>query len=92
MPGHVRLELAEPKSSPTNRGLWRRGDRVADGLGSGVDLRAITTGSFLEDIMRLSFRTIAVSALTLITSSTLATAAEVRVLSVGSTQIAATAV
>ena len=42
--------------------------------------------------MRLSFRTIAVSTLTLITLSTLATAAEVRVLSVGSTQIAAKAI
>ena len=42
--------------------------------------------------MRLSFRAIAVSALTLITLSTLATAAEVRVLSVGSTQIAAKAI
>ena len=42
--------------------------------------------------MRPSFRTIAVSALTLIVSSTLATAAEVRVLSVGSTQIAAKAI
>src|SRR6516164_7453559 len=41
--------------------------------------------------MRLSFRTIVVSTLTLIVSSTLATAAEVRVLSVGSTQIAAKA-
>jgi molybdate transport system substrate-binding protein len=42
--------------------------------------------------MRLSFRTIVVSTLTLIVSSTLATAAEVRVLSVGSTQIAAKAI
>ena len=42
--------------------------------------------------MRLSFRTIAVSTLTLMVSSTLATAAEVRVLSVGSTQIAAKAI
>jgi molybdate transport system substrate-binding protein len=50
------------------------------------------TASFLEDTMRQSFRTIAVSALTLIASSTLATAAEVRVLSVGSTQIAAKAI
>jgi len=39
--------------------------------------------------MHLVFRTIAVSTLTLIVSSTLAAAAEVRVLSVGSTQIAA---
>jgi len=42
--------------------------------------------------MRLFFRTIAVSGLTLILSSTLASAAEVRVLSVGSTQIAAKAI
>ena len=42
--------------------------------------------------MRPSFRTIVVSTLTLIVSSTLATAAEVRVLSVGSTQIAAKAI
>ena len=41
--------------------------------------------------MRLFFR-IALSGLTLIASSTLATAAEVRVLSVGSTQIAAKAI
>jgi accessory colonization factor AcfC len=54
--------------------------------------RAITTAAFLEDIMRPSFRTIVVSTLTLIVSSTLATAAEVRVLSVGSTQIAAKAI
>jgi molybdate transport system substrate-binding protein len=39
--------------------------------------------------MHLAFRTIAVSTLTLIISSTLAPAAEVRVLSVGSTQAAA---
>ena len=52
----------------------------------------MTTASLLEDIMRLSFRTIAVSMLTLMVSSTLATAAEVRVLSVGSTQIAAKAI
>jgi molybdate transport system substrate-binding protein len=52
----------------------------------------MTTVAFLEDIMRLSFRTIAVSTLTLIVSSTLAPAAEVRVLSVGSTQIAAKAI
>jgi molybdate transport system substrate-binding protein len=52
----------------------------------------MTTASFLQDIMRRSFRTIAVSALTLIASSTLAAAAEVRVLSVGSTQIAAKAI
>jgi molybdate transport system substrate-binding protein len=45
--------------------------------------------TFLEDIMRPSIRTILVSTLTLIVSSTLASAAEVRVLSVGSTQIAA---
>ena len=57
-----------------------------------VDSRAMTTASLLEDIMRLSFRTIAVSMLTLMVSSTLATAAEVRVLSVGSTQIAAKAI
>ena len=57
-----------------------------------VDSRAMTTASLLEDIMRLSFRTIAVSTLTLMVSSTLATAAEVRVLSVGSTQIAAKAI
>src|SRR6516165_7734636 len=50
------------------------------------------TAAFLEDNMRLSFRTIVVSTLTLIVSSTLATAAEVRVLSVGSTQIAAKAI
>ena len=42
--------------------------------------------------MRQSFRTIVVSTLTLIVSSILATAAEVRVLSVGSTQIAARAI
>jgi molybdate transport system substrate-binding protein len=42
--------------------------------------------------MRLFFCTIAVSGLTLIVSSTLASAAEVRVLSVGSTQIAAKAI
>jgi ABC-type molybdate transport system substrate-binding protein len=42
--------------------------------------------------MRLFFRTIAVSGLTLILSSTLASAAEVRVLRVGSTQIAAKAI
>ena len=42
--------------------------------------------------MRPSVRTIAVSTLTLIVSSTLATAADVRVLSVGSTQIAAKAI
>ena len=42
--------------------------------------------------MRSSFRTIVVSTLTLILSSTLASAAEVRVLSVGSTQIAAKAI
>src|SRR5262249_36619586 len=54
--------------------------------------RAMTTAAFLEDIMRLSFRTIVVSTLTLIVSSTLAAAAEVRVLSVGSTQIAAKAI
>ena len=41
--------------------------------------------------MRLFFR-IAISGLTLIASSTLATAAEVRVLSVGSTHIAAKAI
>lgn len=57
-----------------------------------VDSRAMTTASLLEDIMRLSFRTIAVSMLTLMVSSTLATAAEVRVLSVESTQIAAKAI
>src|SRR6266481_1956506 len=62
---------------------------LADGLRSGVDSRTMTTASFLEDIMRRSFRTIALSWLTLIASSTLAAAAEVRVLSVGSTQIAA---
>jgi hypothetical protein len=42
--------------------------------------------------MHLAFRTIAVSTLTLIISSTLAPAAEVRVLSVGSTQVAAKAI
>src|SRR5215468_2728441 len=42
--------------------------------------------------MRLSFRTIVVSTLTLILSLTLASAAEVRVLTVGSTQIAAKAI
>ena len=42
--------------------------------------------------MHLAFRTIAVSTLTLIISSTLAPAAEVRVLSVGSTQAAAKAI
>jgi ABC-type molybdate transport system substrate-binding protein len=42
--------------------------------------------------MRLFFRPIAVSVLTLIVSSTLVSAAEVRVLSVGSTQIAAKAI
>ncbi len=42
--------------------------------------------------MHLSFCAIAVSTLTLIVSSTLAPAAEVRVLSVGSTQIAAKAI
>src|SRR5258707_12419138 len=65
---------------------------LADGLRSGVDSRAMTTASFLEDIMRRSFRTIAVSALTLIASSTLATAAEARLLIVVSTQIAAKAI
>jgi len=52
----------------------------------------MATAAFLEDIMRSSFRTIVVSTLTLILSSTLASAAEVRVLSVGSTQIAAKAI
>jgi molybdate transport system substrate-binding protein len=52
----------------------------------------MTTAVFLEDIMRPSFRTIGVSTLILIVSSTLATAAEVRVLSVESTQIAARAI
>src|SRR5262249_54094316 len=42
--------------------------------------------------MRLFFRPITVRVLTLIVSSTLASAAEVRVLSVGSTQIAAKAI
>src|SRR5260370_42001282 len=42
--------------------------------------------------MHLAFRTIAVSTLTLIISSTLAPAAEGRVLSVGSTQAAAKAI
>ena len=42
--------------------------------------------------MRLFFRTIAVSGLTLVVSSTVTSAAEVRVLSVGSTQIAAKAI
>src|SRR5260370_18653002 len=42
--------------------------------------------------MHLTFRTIAVSTLALIISSTLAPAAEVRVLSVGSTQVAAKAI
>jgi len=42
--------------------------------------------------MRPSFRTIVVSTLTLVLSPTLASAAEVRVLSVGSTQIAAKAI
>jgi molybdate transport system substrate-binding protein len=49
----------------------------------------MATAAFLEDIMPPSFRTIVVSTLILIVSSTLAAAAEVRVLSVGSTQIAA---
>ena len=52
----------------------------------------MNAAAFLEDIMRPSFRTIVVSTLTLIVSSTLASAAEVRVLSVGSTQIAAKAI
>src|SRR5262245_23430168 len=52
----------------------------------------MTTAAFLEDIMRPSFRTIAVSTLTLIVAPTLATTAEVRVLSVGSTQMAAKAI
>ena len=52
----------------------------------------MTTAAFLEDNMRPSFRTIVVGTLTLIVSSTLATAAEVRVLSVGSTRIAAKAI
>jgi molybdate transport system substrate-binding protein len=52
----------------------------------------VTTAAFLKDIMHLAFRTIAVSTLTLIVSSTLAAAAEVQVLSVGSTQIAAKAI
>ena len=52
----------------------------------------MTTAVFLEDIMRVSFRTIVISTLILIVSSTLAAAAEVRVLSVGSTQIAARAI
>jgi len=42
--------------------------------------------------MQLSFCAIAVGTITLIVSSTLAPAAEVRVLSVGSTQIAAKAI
>jgi hypothetical protein len=50
----------------------------------------MTTAAFLEDIMRLFFCT--VSTLTLIISSAPALAAEVRVLSIGSTQIAAKAV
>src|SRR5215510_3634334 len=52
----------------------------------------MTTAAFLEDIMRPSFRTIVVNTLILIVSPTLASAAEVRVLSVGSTQIAAKAI
>ena len=52
----------------------------------------MATAAFLEDIMRPSFRTIVVGTLTLILSSTLASAAEVRVLTVGSTQIAAKAI
>src|SRR5215475_2727777 len=52
----------------------------------------MTTAAFLEDIMRLFFCTTAVSTLTLIISSAPALAAEVRVLSIGSTQIAARAI
>jgi molybdate transport system substrate-binding protein len=52
----------------------------------------MTAAALLEVMMHLSLRTIVVSTLTLIVSSTLATAAEVRVLSVGSTQIAAKAI
>src|SRR6516162_8232734 len=52
----------------------------------------MTTAAFLEDIMRLFFCTTAVSTLTLIISSAPALAAEVRVLSIGSTQIAAKAI
>src|SRR5262245_39319089 len=57
-----------------------------------LNQRAVTTSAFLKDIMHLAFRTIAVSTLTLIVSSTLAAAAGVQVLSVGSTQIAAKAI
>jgi ABC-type molybdate transport system substrate-binding protein len=52
----------------------------------------MTTAAFLEKIMHLSFCAMVVSALTLIVSSTLAPAAEVRVLGVGSTQIAGKAI
>jgi ABC-type molybdate transport system substrate-binding protein len=52
----------------------------------------MTTAAFLEDIMHPSFRTMVVSTLTLMISSTLATAAELRMLSLGSTQIAAKAI
>jgi molybdate transport system substrate-binding protein len=52
----------------------------------------MATAAFLEDIMPPSFRTIVVGTLTLVVSSILANAAEVRVLSVGSTQIAARAI
>src|SRR5262249_47912399 len=71
----------------------RAGDVINSGWPlSGVDSRAMTTAAFLEENMRPSFRTIVVSTLTLIVSSTLATAAKVRVLSVGSTLIAAKAI
>ena len=52
----------------------------------------MATTAFLEDIMPPSFRIIVVGTLTLVVSSILAIAAEVRVLSVGSTQIAAKAI
>src|SRR5262245_12050743 len=66
------------------------GDRVAEGFPSGVDSRANEPQHHAEHAMRRFFCTL--SGLTLIASSTLATAAEVRVLSVGSTQIAAKAI
>jgi molybdate transport system substrate-binding protein len=52
----------------------------------------MATAAFLQDIMPPSFRTLVVSTLTLVVSSILANGAEVRVLSVGSTQIAARAI
>src|SRR6516164_4327448 len=47
---------------------------------------------FVDNTMRASLHTTALTALTLIASSVLATAAEVRVLTVGSTQVAAKAI